>query len=393
MNNTRQRIHTMKNNIFFSYLGVLFLILPVLYYASDRRVSLVGWAFLILCYSLILFESTWKTELFLMDKQSVLLIAIIFFYFISWLLNWDLRNLYSLILCIIGLYNLHYFSKTDFKPHIQSIFKKYALVVIALLVPLAIFLGLNGGISQFNGYEPYFNKAIFKLLLPLSFFIVVTVKRKFLVWVPLVFIYLLMIERTSAMVTLFLILAYYFLPRLTSNYRSINRLFWVIIALLISFIVLYVLLFNTSFGLEINDMIRQLTNKNLFSGRQAIWSSVFDAVSKKPVFGYGFNPDVLLAYKVKFSPHNVYLYILLQTGFCGFILFIAYLYAIWQNLAFKFTLNNRISLSYFIALLVYMNFELTLVASTMVVGLYYSLAISLNANELNHQQNLGGKSL
>lgn len=136
------------------------------------------------------------------------------------------------------------------------------------------------------------------------------------------------------------------------------------------FLLSYVLLPNTTFGIFLNDLSISLFNKSFFSGREKIWSELWDYILNSPMIGHGISVDSNHIDNISTSAHNQYLQIMLETGLIGILLFLTFLYLLWLLL-----LKNRknflgaLSIAYFIAILFYESFELTLFQNNFNIGL------------------------
>lgn len=381
MNRAKEYIEQLNDSsTLFTSLGLVFLFLPILFYAQSSWLSSIGSALLIFCYIIILRDTVIRTYIMPVNSHTIILVLLIMVSILSWLVSFDFRSIYNLVLCIVGLYIIYFFSDLDVKQQtLQQLFL-VALAIMSLLVPLGLYMGFNGGISVFVGYEPYINRVIFKLILPLSFFVALVVKQKYLVWIPLILTYIIMIERTSAMAMIAILLAYYLLPIIKGATSQVKWVFFAIIIMIFLFNAIYLILFQTEFGMNLNQEIAERTSKKLFTGRQIIWTTAIEQFMDKPFLGHGFDPDVLIRQDVTLSTHNAYLYILIHTGLSGLLLFIAYLYSYWRFLSENWSEVSRLTLAYMTAILIFINFELTLIANTMVLGLFYSLVIGIGVS-------------
>lgn len=110
---------------------------------------------------------------------------------------------------------------------------------------------------------------------------------------------------------------------------------------------IYILLFKAksqSIGIltEISYFLikffREKTNANFFSGRQILWPYIIEAIEKKKLIGYGlgFSPSDI--YNMKLSTHNLFLFLNLESGLFGIILFNLLLFYYIKN----YSNNNRI---------------------------------------------------
>lgn len=135
-----------------------------------------------------------------------------------------------------------------------------------------------------------------------------------------------------------------------------------------------------------DEIIYQYSNKSLFSGRQAIWSVLLEAVAKQPLFGYGVGtlPADVFPYESPYaegSAHNLYLQITLQVGFVGLGALFLLIGAIWH--AFRVRPTNKITIiaaAYFIGLLFHQTFEVTLTQNNLSIGLLQWLILAVGLN-------------
>lgn len=339
--------------------------------------SLLGSLMLIICYLVALRDTLKRPILLYFNPSSLLFLLICAWYILSYLLNFTVGGLYNLGLCLGGLFMFYFFSDHTPSPRAIGWLRLISGIILVALVPLGLYMGYHGGISEYTGYAPYFNRVIFKLMLPLSFFIVQPMRRKWLVWLGVMLVYWYMVERTSAILTGLIMLTYYVLPLFKRHRRLVKAAFVIVILLIFAFNVFYVWLASTEWGISLNERVLDQTSKNLFTGRQLIFKVAWKAFLERPIIGFGFEPEVMDARGIGVSTHNGYLYILLHTGLAGLILFLGYLYSFWHQLVERWNRPSHLALAYLLALIGFLNFELTLVANTMVLGLYYTLAISL----------------
>ncbi|MGE4283805.1 MAG: O-antigen ligase family protein [Clostridia bacterium] len=182
-------------------------------------------------------------------------------------------------------------------------------------------------------------------------------------------------ERTSMII----IIAIFFLEKILFYLRSSKKLyyliFWIIIFVSVIFPYVYLWLFEHPLGITINQLIKEITGENFFSGRQVIWKYAFDLVKGKEFFGLGISNN-MLGESLGLSTHNLYIYLLLQGGYFLLALFIFYLFSLWKQL-FLYIENQKIrwTMAYFLGLLIFVDFELVLLVNNFVVSLYLWLPI------------------
>src|SRR5699024_586938 len=152
---------------------------------------------------------------------------------------------------------------------------------------------------------------------------------------------------------------------------------------------IYVSIKDTFIGRFLNDLSFSIFNKNLFSGRNEIWNTVIHSILNRPFFGYGVGiraPDVA---ETESTTHNMYLQVLLEVGLVGFILFLLFLFSIW------YVLNKRLnyfvtkwSACFMLGILVYNNFELTLMLNNYSIAAFQWLIMTIGISFIDDETEL-----
>lgn len=143
--------------------------------------------------------------------------------------------------------------------------------------------------------------------------------------------------------------------------RHFKKLLYIVLIGNFLFMGIYVSLRTTAIGNALNDLTREATGKNLFSGRIEIWEQVVHAIMKHPLFGHGIGVNASDVTAIRLTAHNFYLQILLEVGLIGFVLYLIVLLGIWKLLYRHIeTFVARLSASFMLGILVYSTFELTL---------------------------------
>lgn len=154
-------------------------------------------------------------------------------------------------------------------------------------------------------------------------------------------------------------------------------------------IYLYIQLPSMDISSAFSNVVRQSTGENLYSGRQLIWPSIVNSVSSNAPW-LGFGPDAtakqaMLAYDIhrNWSAHDLYLQVLLQGGWVGIAALSLLVGGIWHAIrrVGRRTGQARFACAFFIGLLVYDTFEVTLLQNNLSTGLalWIALALVLNA--------------
>ena len=134
-----------------------------------------------------------------------------------------------------------------------------------------------------------------------------------------------------------------------------------------------------------NALMIQYTGKSILSGREDLWTLLLHLIQQKPFFGYGSGALPRHFLNTTLSAHNLYLQVALQVGLIGLATLLIFLYCIWRT----FLRNNQdrrvaLAASFFISILVYQLFEVTLTQNNFgitilqwfIIGLGLSFALN-----------------
>ncbi len=136
--------------------------------------------------------------------------------------------------------------------------------------------------------------------------------------------------------------------------KNIKKKFWIIIGVTIGLILMFTVivdvllpLLNAQNGNEalgyVNRNQAMLENGSFTSsnGRADIWTSVFNAIKQRPLFGYGFYGDRPFVYPHHFTAysHNIFLELACSYGIVGIIII---LYFIFDAIRMFFNCKNHI---------------------------------------------------
>jgi len=168
--------------------------------------------------------------------------------------------------------------------------------------------------------------------------------------------------------------------------RRRSTFFAVPVALLVLAYLIVELLANGSASLlDANDISRELSQKNLLSGRDLLWPDVLAMVRQKPWFGWGGDMTGLTSvFEHSVSAHNFYLQILLQAGIVGLTAIVGLIFLVWSRFwALRGYAEIRVAAAAFVALLLSQNFEVTLLQNNLALSLpvWAFIAMSLAAKE------------
>ncbi|WP_182914124.1 O-antigen ligase [Paenibacillus sp. 1011MAR3C5] len=197
-------------------------------------------------------------------------------------------------------------------------------------------------------------------------------------------------SRTALLCAAFVILTVIIWKRITRSKFLFN--FYFVSIAIFGFIVtvVYPNLYKILPNFDVyNYYMIKYTGKSINSGRDQIWGVIGDIVMNKPFFGHGAGAIPVDFTNWELSSHNQFLQIALQVGLVGLAILILVLFLIW-NQFWKNRNDKRVMLtaSYFIGIIVYQLFEVTLthnatasVIQWMILGLGLSFAWSKSPSE------------
>lgn len=163
---------------------------------------------------------------------------------------------------------------------------------------------------------------------------------------------------------------------LSISKKMFSLLFYLAIGFNVVFTICYTLLVNTRVGDYLNTISIKLFNKNFFSGRSEIWFDLWSPIMDKPFFGHGIGVDAR-DFTMK-TAHNQYMQTLLESGIIGLIAFFFILFILWKLLLKNLhSFEAKLSACFFIATLIYANFELTLFQNNYAIGILQWLLMTL----------------
>ena len=292
---------------------------------------------------------------------------------------------YSCALQIALLLPICLYSSVSLKESvIKSIFKGGKIIFFILLIPAFIII-FKGGSNVIRIFSDYFSFTIYKIMFPCTFFFIAKSRKKLFKIIIFSFLFLAIGERT-VFLCLYIIYFTYLLLGQIKHSKFIYKTFFKFLCLCsVVFPYVYVKLQYTDLGYWLNNMARQYTGGNFFSGRNRIWEIALDYFSQAPFLGYGMDNNILALNEISLSTHNLYVYLLLQGGILGLIVFMLFMYSIWKN--YFFGLNDdivRMSAAYFIGIMVFASFELILVVNAVTISLFLWLVIGIGLIQKNN---------
>ncbi|GEM02800.1 O-antigen ligase [Halolactibacillus halophilus] len=373
---------TFKNQVVFLtllFLSIFELTENTLRVTGNNMLTLL----LYLSLSVLILAST-KNYRFLLTHRDLIIIISMYFLtiFTSSFINNDFNI--ELILKLLGSFTFIVISiKTDW--HNKSI------IFIAYIISLSIlflfwdwtfdisnspFRNFASGFRNPNGLAILLFCGTYFLTLATYHVSNIILKSYFIV--SLLISFFLITETGARSILLSLILVVLII--LIHKYRNSFIYYIIFIALAFNFlfIFMYIKLPNTAIGDGLNKISISVFSKGFFSGRERIWSAVWDHSMTSPLFGHGISSKAGHIDGITTSTHNQYLQIFMESGIIGLTIFLIFLYFIWILLLKNMhTFEGVLSVGFFIATIIYSNFELTLFQNNFHIGMIQWLIITL----------------
>lgn len=187
--------------------------------------------------------------------------------------------------------------------------------------------------------------------------------------------------RTTALAFAVLVLMWLYLRGKVLDVRMKRRiriLFVVVCVLVALFMIFYIATYNTSLGVYLDELSRQYLHKGFYSGRQRLWGGIFQAINESPFFGQGLSALPADFLDTGLSSHNLYLQVLLQSGYVGLFLLIVLLWLIMERLMSQPMDNNvALSIAMIVAVVIQETFEVCLLQNHLMVGLMMWMIIGV----------------
>ena len=187
--------------------------------------------------------------------------------------------------------------------------------------------------------------------------------------------------RTTALAFAVLVLMWLYLRGKVLDVRMKRRiriLFVVVCVLIALFMIFYIATYNTSLGVYLDELSRQYLHKGFYSGRQRLWGDIFQAINESPIFGQGLSALPADFLDTGLSSHNLYLQVLLQSGYVGLFLLIVLLWLIMEKLMSQPMDNNvALSIAMIVAVVIQETFEVCLLQNHLMVGLMMWMIIGV----------------
>jgi O-antigen ligase len=161
---------------------------------------------------------------------------------------------------------------------------------------------------------------------------------------------------------------------------------WLIVLFLGLFVTAqqYVALARYDYARDLNRFVRELTfGKQLFSGREAMWLVLGQAIWERPLFGHG--PGVSIADLsgiFGLSAHNFYMQTAVQVGLFGLTVFLFLVLSIWDVYWYgRMNQGVRVAGAFTTGFLAHQMFEVSLTQNNVVLGVLAWLVIGVGISK------------
>ena len=273
-----------------------------------------------------------------------------------------------LLITLVSLFNINYFSSSFFNTTLllniimfwflinhyrrdDRIFDKgfiwfvisSALLGTFYLLGIGADLDLDGRISMFNDNS---NGIGVKMAIASLFLIDYTLNNKFkkiykpyylLLLIPIVSLLIATASRV-AFISFFLGISLFFTLQKT---RKISSKLLIVLVGVVVIIIGFNYLQNTDSTILFR--LNQSINEGNLTGRDVIWKGYMPTIIDNPIFGVGMTGKSSSAIKyfgVDWSPHNVFIEILIYSGVVGLLIFFIFLFYFYKNAYLYYKINN-----------------------------------------------------
>ena len=264
--------------------------------------------------------------------------------------------------------------------------KNISRVFIICFAVIIIYIFFNG--IKLLGQSTFFNTQLGMCALPALAYMILTIKnnriRYFSFLLFGIIIYLSDARSALGGMIIFL-LTYVFWNKIKNNKKNARIFFVVFIIICLLIPIIYVQLSDpsNSVGLYLNRLTIKYTGGRLFSGRDVFWPYILENIKTAPIFGSGIGISVSNIYDTTVSTHNLFLFIMMQTGGVGLALFIYMLYSIWDEYIDSDEEETKIFAGFMLAILLQQTFSLGLLSGKMALAIPSWTVIALGITYTN----------
>ena len=211
-----------------------------------------------------------------------------------------------------------------------------------------------------------------------------TKKIDFLIYFPLLVL-------SNGRIQIFSLIFMFIFIKFRKN-RVKNKFFYIcmfLIFVICTFLITYYYpkIYHNQLFYDVNLKVREITKKNLFSGRQYLWENALNNVRGHEIWGLGTDGSFEdIHYNNQISIHNQYLQVYYNHGLVGVIVVLLILGKIWMML-YKYTSKKTgmLVVLYFYSFLIINIFSVSLLQNNTFVACYFWSSLGIMLSILNNK--------
>lgn len=341
-------------------------------------VGLLALGFLLLVSSLLLLIHYFKQGEIKVTHFYILSIVSIFLSMnvIGLANNFNVRSFITIFQFITLIGFFVFFSLVEWTPKRLKFIRRTSLMFILLHFGVWI---IQGTPEMFSSVYPNANLIGSYIFLMIYFISLENKNKTNLLFLTISILLIHASGARSVYVAMIATLIVYIIWPYISKYRH-RMLTFITLYLsgLMAFVFIYPQLIYFNNFQQINMWVLEYTGKNIYSGREVIWSYLLESIIDRPLLGHGTGVlprDVL---DLGLSAHNLYLQVALQNGFIGLFFLLLLFVFIWMIFA-KNRKNKivRLSAAFFVGILMYQSFEVSLTQNQLSLGIMQWLILAI----------------
>lgn len=217
-------------------------------------------------------------------------------------------------------------------------------------------------------------------------------KRYILILAMIMFV----LKARSTFLSLIIMLLMTYIVGFFKKHKSAYNLFFLLTSISVVYIPkFYLEFYNSPYAMSANLFIRKYTGKNLFSGREQLWTLAYKSINSSKWFGYGAEYFDSAYKELTASVHNLYIFLRLEGGYFLLLIFLLLFFLIWRKIRKYINEYDYIYFSsYIIAIMLRISFDVTFLANNFgqSIALWLPILFMLNKcqNENINKQKLKG---
>lgn len=184
-------------------------------------------------------------------------------------------------------------------------------------------------------------------------------------------------SRSSWIAAIVSLAVYVAWPFLSRNKFRYYMLFLLVIVAAVGGTAVYVLAIDSAWGVQLNELLIQLTGRRLFSGRNLFWGDLLNAIQASPLTGHGAGALAENFTAYSWSSHNLYLQVMLQVGLVGLVALFLFFGVVWQLLwAGRRQHTVRLTAAFLVGIMLREVFEVSMIQNNLQTGVFAWLIVA-----------------